>query len=193
MSELQKNYDGGFTIVELMVGSVISLIVLGIAFSMFNVQRKVFSVQEQRSEMQQNVRAAMDMMVREIRMAGYDPQNTGFVEIAAGTSTATSLQVSADLDGSGGIVGSETITYSYDALNDQIDRDIGGGFQPFVENIASMNFSYFDASDFVTATAADIRKIQIQITGRTANIDPRTGDYEFGTQTSFVSPKNLGY
>ncbi len=193
MSELQKNYDGGFTIVELMVGSVISLIVLGIAFSMFNVQRKVFSVQEQRSEMQQNVRAAMDMMVREIRMAGYDPQNTGFVEIAAGTSTATSLQLSADLDGSGGIVGSETITYSYDDINDQIDRDIGGGFQPFAENIASMSFSYFDAGDSVTATAADIRKIQIQITGRTANIDPRTGDFEFGTQTSFVFPKNLGY
>ncbi|GJQ59071.1 MAG: hypothetical protein D8M57_04610 [Candidatus Scalindua sp. AMX11] len=192
MSKPQKNDDGGFTIVELMVGSVISLVVLGIAFSMFDVQRKTFSIQEQRSEMQQNVRAAMDMMVREIRMAGYDPLNTGFVPIS-GTSTATSLQVSADLDGSGGIVGSETVTYSYDALSLQIDRNIGGGNQPFVENIAGLNFSYFDANDIVTATVADMRKIQIQITGRTANIDPRTGTFEFGTQTSFVSPKNLGY
>ncbi|MDR4504462.1 MAG: hypothetical protein MRK01_06675 [Candidatus Scalindua sp.] len=191
MTKLKKNDDGGFTVVEFLVGSVISLIILGIAFSMFDVQRKTFSVQEQRSEMQQNVRAAMDMMVREIRMAGYDPLDAGFAAI--GTGTATSIQVSADLDKSGGIVGSETVTYSYDAPNLQIDRNIGGGDQPFVENIADLNFSYFDANDNITATVANIRKIQIRITGRTANIDPRTGAFEFGTQTSFVSPKNLGY
>lgn len=192
MDNLQQNNEGGFTIVELLVGSAISLIVLGITFSMFNVQRKIFSVQEQRSEMQQNVRAAMDMMVREIRMAGYDPLDTGFVAIS-GTSTATSIQVSADLDGSGGLVNSETVTYTYDAQNLQIDRNIGSGAQPFAENIANLNFSYFDANDIVTTTASDMRKIQIRITGRTSNIDPRTGAFEFGTQTSFVSPKNLGY
>ncbi len=192
MSNLQKNGEGGFTAVEMLIGVVISLVILGVSISMFNVQRKTFSVQQQCSEMQQNVRAAMDMMVREIRMAGYDPLNTGFVAIS-GTSTATLLQVSADLDGSGGIVGSETVTYSYDAPNLEIDRDIGGGNEPLAENITNLSFSYFDAYDNVTATAANIRKIQIQITGRTENIDPRTGAFEFGTQTSLVFPKNLGY
>ena len=191
MSKLQKNNEGGFTVVELLVAALIGLIILGVAFSMFNVQRKTFSVQEQLSEMQQNVRAAMDMMVREIRMAGYDPSNVGFVGI--GGNTATSIQVLADLDGNGVIAGSETVTYSYDAPNLQIDRNVGVGDQPFAENISNLNFSYFDANDNVTAAAANIRKIQIRITGKTANIDPRTGDFEFGTQTSFVFPKNLSY
>ena len=191
MSEVQRNNEGGFTVVELLVGALIGLIILGVAFSMFNVQRKTFSIQEQLSEMHQNVRAAMDMMVREVRMAGYDPADVGFVGI--GGNTATSIQVLADLDGNGAIAGSETVTYSYDALNLQIDRNIGGGGQPLAENIANLNFSYFDANDNVAVAASNIRKIQIAITGRTAKIDPRTGIFEFGTQTSFVTPKNLGY
>ncbi len=192
MSNLQKNEEGGFTVVELLVAAVISLIILGVAFSMFDVQRKTFSVQEQLSEMQQNVRAAMDMMVREIRMTGYDPLGTNFAEI--GSNTATTFQIFADLDGDGtSTSANEDIIYSYDAANLLIDRDTGGGGQAVAENIANLTFSYFDVNDNTTATAADIRKVQIAITGRTANIDPDSGNFLFGTQTSFVTPKNLGY
>ena len=81
MSYTRKNKAQGFTLIELLIGLAISLILMGVAVSIFNVQRKSYTLQEQVTEMQQNVRAVMDMMVREIRMTGYDPTDLGFVGI----------------------------------------------------------------------------------------------------------------
>lgn len=66
-----KNNEQGFTIVEMMVGIALGLILLGVAVKIFLVQQKAFREQLQVSEMQQNLRVAMEMMSREIRMAGY--------------------------------------------------------------------------------------------------------------------------
>ena len=103
MSYALKNNEQGFTLIEVVIGLAISLILMGVAVSIFNVQRKSYSLQEQVTEMQQNVRATMDMMVREIRMAGYDPTESGFVGI--GTNTTTLLQILADLNGNGTTTG----------------------------------------------------------------------------------------
>ena len=56
----------------------LSLVVLGAMYGVFTIQNKTFANQEQIVEMQQNARAAMDMMNREIRMAGYDPCRVNF-------------------------------------------------------------------------------------------------------------------
>lgn len=196
MSYSQKNNERGFTLVELMIGLAISLVLMGVAVSVFNVQRKSYSLQEQVTEMQQNVRAGMDMMVREVRMSGYDPVNAGFVGI--GTNTTALLQILADLDGDGTTTASnEDITYRYYNANDatyprQIKRNTGGGFQPLAENIDAFNFSYYDGNGVATTTASGIRQIRITITGRTAKADPNLG-YSYGTLTSLVIPMNLGY
>src|SRR3990167_2983918 len=117
MSYARKNNKQGFTLIEIVIGLAISLILMGVAVSIFNVQRKSYSLQEQVTEMQQNVRATMDMMVREIRMAGYDPTESGFVGI--GTNTTTLLQILADLDGNGTSTDTnEDITYRYYNAND---------------------------------------------------------------------------
>ncbi len=63
----------GFSLIELLIAMAIGLVVLGAMYSVFTIQNKTFGSQEQYVEMQQNVRAAMDMISREIRMAGYDP------------------------------------------------------------------------------------------------------------------------
>ena len=196
MSYALKNKEQGFTLVELVIGLAISLILMGVAVSIFNVQRKSYSLQEQVTEMQQNVRATMDMMVREIRMAGYDPTASGFVGI--GTNTTTLLQILADLDGNGTSTDTnEDITYRYYNASDatyprQIKRNTGGGFQPFSENIDGCDFLYYDGNGIATTTASSIRQIRITVTGMTDKPDSSTR-YRYGTLTSLVTPENLSY
>jgi type IV pilus assembly protein PilW len=197
MSHGLKNNERGFALTEVVIGLAIGLILMGVAVSMLNVQRKSYSFQEQVTEMQQNIRAAADMMIREIRMAGYDPSGSGLVGI--GTHTATLLQILADHDGNGTTTGTnEDITYRYYDANDasyprQIKRKTGGGtFQPFAEHIDALNFSYYDGNGVATSTASTIRQIEITIRGRTAKNDPVFG-YRYGTLTSRITPKNLGY
>ena len=71
MNYYARNNERGFTLVELLIAMTIGLIILTALSSTFLMQRKIYDVQEQVAEMVQNARAAMDMMTREIRMAGY--------------------------------------------------------------------------------------------------------------------------
>jgi len=61
----------GFTIIELLVAMTISLVVMGAIYTTFKSQQNSYIVQTQISSMQQNLRAAMYMLTRDIQMAGY--------------------------------------------------------------------------------------------------------------------------
>ena len=61
----------GFTIVELLIAMTISLVVMGAITYTFKSQQDSYIVQTQISSMQQNLRAAMYMLTRDIQMAGY--------------------------------------------------------------------------------------------------------------------------
>lgn len=88
MSYSSKRNNQGFTIIEMIVSVAIGMLILWVTLSLFYYQRKSFTVQEQLSEMQQNLRAAMDIMSREIMMAGYKAGTTSvFSESSAGTIT----------------------------------------------------------------------------------------------------------
>jgi len=67
---LSKNKESGFTLVEMLIAMTIGLIIMAALSSTFFMQRKIYDVQDQVVEMVQNARVAMDMMTREIRMAG---------------------------------------------------------------------------------------------------------------------------
>ena len=193
MYYLSKNKKNGFTLVELLIAMTIGLIILTALSSTFLMQRKIYDVQEQIVEMVQTARAAMDMMTREIRMAGYDPTGTGFAGIPYSSSQ---LQIVADLDGNGNTTDSnENITYTYDAANLQIDRNTGSGDQPFSENIQLFTFDYLDSAGSATTATADIRQIRITINARTSKADSNysaDNGYRTHTLTSLIMPRNLG-
>jgi type IV pilus assembly protein PilW len=199
MSYSPENNERGFTIIELVVGLAISLILLGVAVKIFLVQQRAYSVQEQLSEMQQNIRSAMDMIVRETKMAGFDPADLGFVGIG-NNSGATSIQILADINGEDGVLGDdEDITYSYDAADLQIERN--GAGNPIAENITGFTVLYFYATgppDIGTSTPNLIRQIDITITGRTDKTDPDLKrvdgvGYRYGTLTTHITPENLDF
>ena len=67
--------ERGVTLIELMLVVGIMGIVLAAMYNMFDFQQKSYSVQDNVAVMQQNVRVGLEYMVKEIRMAGYIPEN----------------------------------------------------------------------------------------------------------------------
>jgi prepilin-type N-terminal cleavage/methylation domain-containing protein len=65
---LKKN---GVTLIELLIALVVSTILTAVLYRIFISHQKIYTVQDQVADMQQNVRIAMGQMTREIRMAGY--------------------------------------------------------------------------------------------------------------------------
>ena len=77
----------GFTLIEMLIALAISAVLLASIYNVFISQRKIYSIREQVAEMQQNVRAGMVIMVREIRTAGYS-LSSGRISYYNGTTTA---------------------------------------------------------------------------------------------------------
>ena len=61
----------GFTLVELLIALALGIIVLAVIFSAFRSQHDSYSIQSQVTMTQQNIRAALQMITRDIQMAGY--------------------------------------------------------------------------------------------------------------------------
>jgi len=95
MTHLFKNNEHGFSIVELVISLAITLVLLGVAIKMFNVQQDAYNSQEQVTDLHQNIRTSMDAVSREIRMAGCMVVGTSTIK-TSGPSTITFL---GDVDG----------------------------------------------------------------------------------------------
>jgi len=200
MNILFEDSRRGFTLLEALISMAIGGLLIGAVVNTFIIQRKSYDIQEQVTEMVQTARAAMDMMTREIRMAGYDPTGAGFDGISY---DSAKLQVEADLRGDnpsdppdGDTQDSnENIAYRYDPAPDfQIDRNTGGGNQPFAENIDSFVFACLNGNGNPTTINADIRQVRLTVTARTAKPDPHysaNGGYRTYTLSSLITPPNL--
>jgi len=69
--EITLKKNNGVTLIELLVAMAISAILIAAIYRTFISQQKTYTVQEQVVDMQQNVRVAINRMMREIRMAGF--------------------------------------------------------------------------------------------------------------------------
>jgi len=188
----------GFTLVELMVAMGIGMVMLAAVTTTFMSQTRFYSAQEQINEMEQSARGVLDIMAREIKMAGYDPTVVGFAEIS--TFTSSQLTVQADLDGSGDITNSitanEQIAYAYDSANKRITRAVGNGSaEVLADNIDSFDFTYYEADGVTTATTStEIRQVKVNITAKTAKPDPNytsNGGYKTYNLSTTITPINL--
>ena len=192
---LSKNKENGFTLIELLIAMTIGLIILTALSSTFLMQRKIYDVQEQIVEMVQTARAAMDMMTREIRMAGYDPSglaNAGIVTVTSNSINFT-LDITDDAetgppDGDTGD-SNENITYSLyteDGIQKLGRKSTSTAVnQPVAENVEDLQISQSGNS------------INVSLIARTYKPDPDYTDPTYGdhyrryTLTSVITPRNL--
>ena len=208
----------GFTIVELLVGMAVSLLAIGAIYSTFLSQHKSYLIQGEVAAMQQNIRAAMFHLQREIRMAGCDPLGTASAGIIS--ASATSIRFKEDVwAGSAGSSPdgdaddpNEDITYNLDDSDgDGVDDELDRNNQTVAQNIDALNFVYLDADGNTTATLSEIRSVEITIvarTGRSLRASPNNMIYYnqrdeqiLGAQndnfsrrrlTAFINCRNLG-
>src|ERR1043166_561365 len=115
----------GFSSVEIMISTAIAMMVLAAVTNTFIGQTWYYNAQEQLNEMQQNARAAIDLITRDVKLAGYDP--TGAAISNGIPYSPSQLELLADLNGDGSVTGvDEDVTYTYDAANTRILRSSGG-------------------------------------------------------------------
>lgn len=196
VSLLMSDNNKGFSLVEMMLALVLALFIMATTFKAFTAQREAYHVQEQITQMQQSVRAAMDMMVYDIEMAGYDPNDGGFLGIIL---DPNQLHLRADLNGDTNInlYGSdEDILYTYDQPNKMISRTTAAQIQPFAEDIKEFSIEYLDPNGAAATTSADIRQVRITIVGQTEKRDQRyleNGGRRTYKAVGLVTPKNLGF
>jgi len=190
--------ERGYTLQELLVAIPLGMLIMTGVMTVFISQSRSYHAQEQLNEMQQNARAAMDIMVREIKMAGYDPTDIpGFDALP--TTSATQIRIVANIVDTNNVTtdDNEDITYTYDAANNLIQRRDGTGApETLAENISDLEFKYLDENGDVTADPDKIRQIEIEITAETRNPDPNFSanggirEYELDT---VVTPPNLDF
>ncbi len=155
--------ESGLTLVELLIGVVLSLIVLIGVHSLFVSQTRAYSVSNQIMDMQGTARFALNLIVSNLQMAGYDPQASNMVGITAykdndftptndpalSLGTDTQLYFTVDSDGDGVIDNNDSERFGFrvnsDRLESAVISNLDGriaSWQPALDNIESMTISY---------------------------------------------------
>lgn len=221
----------GFTLAEVMVSLGVGLAILTAIYaavvsgqqSTGNIQRKVMA--------HQDARAALELMALEIQMASYNPNyvtgmwvspgdctaasgNQGYRGIQAATST--SITVQSDVNENGAISTpaqnpNEVITYTYDAANQYITRNVScGGAQAFLGDLPTSGrprtvhvlntagvpvFRYFNAqgtdiSAGLPAAIPNIARIDITLWVETEDPDTSSRTRKQLVYSTNVIPRN---
>jgi len=196
----------GFTIIEILIALALGLIVFASLFMVFNAENRSYALQADIAEMQQNARAALEIMSREIRMAGYDPTGTALAGIVEAekdrihfTLDITSTYGPDEPDGDTQDPNEDVVYSLYTSSGIQkLGRRTGNGVnQPVAEHIDDLTFEYLTDSGGAATSVSEIGKIRIRLTARTADSDPGYNDpvhgdhYRRYTIETLITPRNL--
>ncbi|MGA1870759.1 MAG: hypothetical protein ACMUJM_19665 [bacterium] len=186
----------GFSTVELIIAISITSIVIAASYTIFNSQHKLFMLHEEAVVMQQNLRAGIYHLEREIRMAGCDPSgdaNAGIMTAHDSLMRFTHdiLGVSLEKEYSDNIINdqnfpdnlAEDILYRLFDIDNDGDKDLVRNKTLVAENIDALDFVYLDSTGSDLDTDSDgeipessipfIRTVQISLVARTGKADAR--------------------
>ncbi|MGD9058170.1 MAG: prepilin-type N-terminal cleavage/methylation domain-containing protein [Desulfobacterales bacterium] len=184
----------GFTLVEVLVCLALLSILFGTIYRSFSSVNRSYTKENVKAGVQQKARIGIDLMARDIRLAGLDPlaeANAGF--ISAGTNT-TSIQFTADLNYDGDIIDPfENITYNLngDRLEQTSDLGTGISVDTLLDNVTALTFTYLDASDTALAEPIPVDQIASVLISLTVQRPSGRDDPISRTYTTRVRCRNL--
>ncbi len=145
----------GVTLIELLVALVIAAITLAGVYRVFISQTRSYAVQDQVMEVQQSVRGAMEILLRDLRMTGFDDDNVNS-DVTIANPLVTPVQTSditinyeyydRTLATEAQKYQSHQVRYWWDVPNSRlrrtITRDAAATTETILENVFALTFTY---------------------------------------------------
>ena len=152
----------GITLIELLVALVISAITMAAIYRIFISQTKSYYVQDQVVETQQSIRSAMEILLRDLRMTGFDDDNlnskytdsTSIQVVNPITTGATSITVTYEYFDRTVLPSGEyqlhTVAYALDGFSNLVrtrtvtkpNKSSQTAAEPLLPNVNALNFTY---------------------------------------------------
>jgi len=178
MLSRRRRDERGFTLPDMLGAMTLAIIAGTGAVTFIRMQSLALRVQAGQADLNDSSRGAIELMAREIRLAGYWPCGTSTTAPCPGAcpavggsgrgiftgATSTLIRVQADLDGNGAIstaaAATEDLTFQYDAANTKVTRTAGSGGGAATGDIATdvaagaFAIRYFDSTGTEIVPAA---------------------------------------
>lgn len=201
--------ESGFTLVELLISILMTSLIVVAIYSIFRVQTHSVKLQESRLEAQEYARSVLDIMIREIRNAGYfpvgacttTPANTNGII----TADSQTFQFVYDANAANGCADTdENVTYAFSTTGcsagfGNVTRKEGGNAAQSLTdcNVPTDGFTLtYYAQNSTTAMSpivlANIQRVQVTLTVQSKNPDQQFGGQLNATMTSNADLRNRG-
>ncbi len=183
----------GFSLIECLLAVSAFTIVTGAIYTTLVTENRCYWIQTQYIEMQGNVRTGIETLTQDLIRAGLDQTGTAGAGILS--ASASTIRFTADLNGDGDLSDTdEDLTFIVDGDQEILTRN--GTL--LARHIPSdgLALTYYDEDNIqltpplTPSELADIRRISIQLTGKSSKPDPTYG-YRTMDLLSDVSPRNL--
>ena len=188
----------GFTLIELLVAMAITSMLIAVVALAYTTQSRSYNSLQDVNSLQQEMRSALDLVAKDIRMAGYNPTgNANGATIVKATSSE--FQFTQDITNNAGTGLSdgdiddpnEDIRFAINT-NGSFGRETDdiSGLQPIAENIDRLEFDYLlDTGKWTqTPDPANLKKIyavKVILLGHSAHesgsVDTSTFNASFGS------------
>lgn len=142
--------EKGLTIIELLVALVIFSMVIAGIYRVFVSQTRAYTVQDRVVETQQTIRSAMEVLLKDLRMTGYDSDSPDskmdiITPLVPGTDQIT-IDYEFDNTTQYSIrywrdAGSQTLRRQLTTIKDD-GSSVAGAVETLLENVESLNFTY---------------------------------------------------
>jgi prepilin-type N-terminal cleavage/methylation domain-containing protein len=202
----------GLTLIELLIVFLVGGIIVAGIYRVFVAQSRAYFVQDQVVEVQQNVRGATEVLMKDLRMAGYDNNSINSkIKIAVPVVVGDhSITVNYEYDNTTRY----TVTYRRDAASSRLMRQLTvtkddgtsppSAEEPLLENVDTFDLAYgvdqddngkmddlngngkVDDGDWLTATNVGTMKVIAVRLTLTARPDQTNQDIK-----KWVSPRTL--
>jgi type II secretory pathway pseudopilin PulG len=179
----------GFTLVEILVGLGLASVLMAAIVALFATLSRSYTTQNVAAEVQQVVRAGIDEMVMNIRMAGVNPLNIADVGVKDDYSS-TQIRFTSDINASGVIGDADDEDIAYIFEENKLKRQVDGGNKiELVQNVSDFSFTYLKEDELPADSVSEIRTVLISMTvtepaGRGQNVSR--------TYSARVRCRNLG-
>jgi prepilin-type N-terminal cleavage/methylation domain-containing protein len=172
----RKNAPSGFTLIEILVALAITSILVTAIYRFFIGQHHAYTVQDQVIEMEQTARVAMDMIRRDLRMAGYHAMGDDLINNLSDFVPSS-------------FIPAYPVTVNLDA-NPKISE--GSGTDPDVITLLSVMPTENNPTTLSTDVTSGSNQITLNLTTTQANNQYNVGDMiHIGTTSEYATVKAI--